>query len=188
MRIQLSFVLLPTLMLFPFAPLSGCTDDKKESQPIVECLEASPQGCIETDCDPGFTCVIPDDGCVPLDCACDTLIGEWACALECGGGVCLPEDNTCEADADCEFGVQWCEDGECGDCDNSGMVCDIDCGEGYELEERHGCFPCNCVPITECRADEDCDGDDICQAGEMCFFWCEAGDPTCCYGNTCVAP
>ncbi len=239
-----TFVFLIGWMVFvPHGFLFGCSAEEVEPSPLVECLAASPQGCYETDCDPGYECRIPQEECIPLDCFCDTRIGEWHCAMECGGGVCvpeeeacegenpagcavngcddglycevnagcapsacecvdgewdcapdclggvcLPEDNTCGTDNDCAPGVQWCEQGECVECDNSGLVCDIDCGEGYELEARNGCFPCNCVPVNECRSDDDCEGDDVCQAGDMCFFWCEAGDPTCCYGNTCVAP
>lgn len=38
---------------------------------------------------------------------------------------------------------------------------------------------------TECRSDADCGEGLTCVPGELCFDWCEVGDPACCEGNVC---
>jgi hypothetical protein len=104
----------------------------------------------------------------------------------------LPDaDGPCERDTDCAAGLQWCEDGVCVDCDNSGLFCDLACESGYEPYERNGCHPCDCAPVNECVADADCPGigggTAQCYAGHQCWYGCE-DDPSCCRGNWCDAP
>jgi len=94
---------------------------------------------------------------------------------------------SCSTDQDCTNSAQWCEQGICIDCDNSGMSCDLGCFDGWDLYQRNGCLPCACAPINECIKDSDCGPDMKCYAGEFCWDWCEADDPSCCYGNTCSA-
>ena len=95
-----------------------------------------------------------------------------------GGGT------ACDTDADCTAGEEWCVGGECVECDNGGLVCDIACAFGWETYERNGCFPCACAPTNQCTSDGDCDGG-TCYAGAFCWDWCPAGEPSCCFGNVC---
>lgn len=92
----------------------------------------------------------------------------------------------CTSDDDCTHGEAWCQNGECVPCDNSAMVCDIACPQGYDLTERNGCTPCQCVLVNACTSDAECDAG-VCVAGPICLPWCDWKDPTCCYGNTCEA-
>lgn len=39
--------------------------------------------------------------------------------------------------------------------------------------------------LTECTSDAHCGEGQSCIPGELCFTWCEVGDPSCCTGNTC---
>ncbi|RLB46960.1 MAG: hypothetical protein DRJ42_26510 [Deltaproteobacteria bacterium] len=94
----------------------------------------------------------------------------------------------CSSDTDCTAGSEWCVGGECVACDNSGSVCDLACGLGWEFYERNGCTPCACAPTNQCTADSGCLGAGKCYAGEFCWDWCPAGDPSCCFGNFCEAP
>jgi hypothetical protein len=93
----------------------------------------------------------------------------------------------CNTDADCTSGAEWCVGGACVPCDNSGLVCDIFCANGWMTYERNGCFPCECAPTNECASDGDCGMGATCYAGAFCWDWCPPGDPTCCYGNFCSA-
>ncbi len=166
----------------------ACDDDCGGGICVEEiiCEDPNPAGCLEDeDCPLGESCYYNSEICLSSGCVC-TPGGEWACDDDCGGGICLRPEQGCQTDADCEAGAEWCEAEGCVPCDNSGEICDLGCSEGFELAERNGCHPCECVPITECRADADCDEGLRCQAGDICFFWCEAGDPSCCQGNHCV--
>jgi hypothetical protein len=103
-----------------------------------------------------------------------------------------PDSGTpCTRDSDCLAGEQWCADGSCVACDNSGLTCDIECEVGTALYERNGCHPCECGRINECATDADCpavgDAAGHCYAGKHCWGGCDAGDPTCCLGNFCDA-
>ena len=96
----------------------------------------------------------------------------------------------CATDSDCVSGEQWCVGGSCVPCDNGGLVCDIFCIEGWTTYERNGCFPCECAPINDCVTNANCPGpiegiEVKCYAGNFCWDWCPAGDPSCCFGNTC---
>ncbi len=143
------------------------------------CRCVEPNACVaDAECDEGEICQ-PGDLCLDW-----CLAGDPAC---CYGNQCVPGGgDLCTSDADCTAGAEWCEAGRCVQCDNSGLACFLACVEGEELAERNGCFPCECVPITECKSDADCADDAVCLAGDLCLFYCPAGDPTCCYGNTCV--
>lgn len=95
----------------------------------------------------------------------------------------------CTTDLDCEAGSQWCgEGGFCEPCDNSGLTCELACGEGMEMYERNGCHPCDCAPVNDCTSDEDCpdteDGAGHCYPGEVCMGGCGVA---CCHGNVCAA-
>lgn len=103
-----------------------------------------------------------------------------------GGG----QGGACATDADCLAGSAWCVGGACVPCDNSGPACDIACVEGWTPYERNGCLPCACAPINDCVTDEGCpgpvEGPPVqCYAGNFCWDWCPAGDPSCCLGNVC---
>lgn len=126
-----------------------------------------------TPCDPDDpSCVLPG-----TTMACneqgECVIGDVLCV----GG--------CTRDEDCAFGAQWCVGGECVACDNSGQLCDIDCGFGWGTYERNGCFPCDCAPRNECESDAECGAGGHCYAGAFCWDYCAEGDPSCCLGNLC---
>jgi hypothetical protein len=91
----------------------------------------------------------------------------------------------CSTDADCIAGEQWCVGGACVACDNSGLACDILCIMGWTTYERNGCYPCACAPMNQCTSDAACGAGEECYAGQFCWDWCPAGEPSCCYGNTC---
>lgn len=109
-----------------------------------------------------------------------------------GGEVVPPPDagGPCTRDTECRVGEQWCEDGTCVDCDNSGLACRLACDEGWELYVRNGCHPCECAPVNACTADADCapvgDVPGHCYSGWFCPFGCE-DDASCCHGNWCDA-
>lgn len=167
----------------------GCTRDCAPGlcrETESACDTPNPAGCVSTGCDEGWECRTSDTPCIPSTCFCDEETGEWGCTEDCGGGICVPEStSSCATDADCAAGAQWCEDGACVDCDNSGFVCDLACGEGEELQVRNGCYPCACVPINECVDDDGCEPWQACEAGDECLSWCPEGEPSCCYGNRC---
>lgn len=143
----------------------------------------------DSECDTGNVC--RPATCVPSTCSCDETTGTWGCTADCGMGMstCIPEGSlpTCTSDADCTEGSEWCEDGECVACDNTGQLCDLACVEGSSMVTRNGCTPCACQPDNACTSDADCDSanGELCAPGDVCLTWCEAGDPSCCYGNTC---
>jgi len=97
----------------------------------------------------------------------------------------------CASDDECAYAVEWCVGGMCVPCDKGGEVCDISCTQGWAMYERHGCTPCDCAPTNPCVSDEECPqvtaGPSKCYAGNHCWDWCPAGDPSCCYGNQCAA-
>jgi hypothetical protein len=103
-------------------------------------------------------------------------------------GTCGPAPvlcSGCATDADCVFGLEWCVDGACGPCDDSGKLCDILCEDGWSTYTRNGCSPCACAPTNDCTNDSECGQDAWCYAGEFCWDWCPPGEPGCCYGNIC---
>jgi hypothetical protein len=97
-----------------------------------------------------------------------------------GGGSCMRDD-------DCVFGAEWCVDGTCVACDNTGTACDLACGLGWDFPTRHGCTPCRCAPSNACTLDADCGSGLVCIAGAWCWEGClPTGDPRCCQGNVCA--
>ena len=91
----------------------------------------------------------------------------------------------CATDADCQSGAEWCVEGACQPCDNSGLVCDLACSYGWVFYERNGCHPCECAPANQCTSDADCGSGRKCYAGAFCWDWCPPDDPSCCFGNIC---
>jgi hypothetical protein len=128
--------------------------------------------------------------CDPADPSCIEADVESYCDAS---GACLPGvpmcGDPCSNDADCGYGVEWCVQGACVPCNNSGAACDIACGDGWAPYERNGCDACACAPVNECIMDGHCPAPSgalpACYAGAFCWDWCPPGDPTCCYGNTC---
>ncbi len=164
---------------------SCCVGTHCEAWPTA-CAGENPQGCIDVGCPQGETCVPNSGVCIPRRCVCDEASGQWQCSEDCDGGLCVPQAG-CRTDDGCLYGAEWCQNGQCVPCDRSGEVCDIDCGDGYVLAERHGCTPCQCVPANECLADGDCRFPlNVCVAGPACYPWCSPDDPTCCFGNRCM--
>jgi hypothetical protein len=129
--------------------------------------------------------------CDPADPSCAAPESEHYCD---GDGRCAARVPTCGGacsnDADCGYGVEWCVGGACVACDDSGDACGLACSDGWDLYERNGCRACACAPINECIMDGDCpkpaDGTPECYAGSLCWDWCPPGEPSCCYGNTCL--
>lgn len=161
-----------------------------EGDVVGACEGPNPQGCIANGCPSGETCQVLPNDCQSSGCTCDESTGTWNCLADCNGGTCVaPTGGACTTDADCQFGLQWCVQGTCQECDNSGLLCKIGCAEGTELPERNGCFPCECTLANACESDNDCDQDgaNTCVAGPVCLPWCAFDDPSCCYGNTCQA-
>jgi hypothetical protein len=120
-------------------------------------------------------------GCIGADC--DQLFGsEEDC--EAAFDACIGA--TCRGDGDCIEGEEWCLDGHCRPCDNSGRFCRIACPEGWSVYTRHGCNPCECAPPNECANDRECPDGRVCYPGAFC--WCSPAEPGCCMGNVCSMP
>jgi hypothetical protein len=156
-------------------------------RPITQWCEGPvPAGCVQTGCAPTEVCDQGTGGCLPSSCSCDFASGSWVCTDDCGGGICRPaQGDECDGDSDCSWGTNWCEEGACVECDNSGLICDRACPPGTHMPTRNGCFPCECVPNNECLSDRDCRDGLRCVPGDVCADWCAVGDPACCSGNTC---
>lgn len=130
--------------------------------------------------------------CEPGDPACAAELVEAYCDASgaCSPGVPICGD-TCSNDADCGYGVEWCDEGRCVPCDSgaSSGACDLACPPGQALYKRNGCSPCACAPVSDCIMDGDCPAPPgsipACYAGAFCWGWCPPGEPSCCYGNTC---
>lgn len=94
----------------------------------------------------------------------------------------------CAQDVECGPG-NWCvPGGECVPCPPPEEC--SPCPDGLEHLVRNGCPTCRCVPISQCRVDEDC-GEPMlarCVPGLACA--CE--DPSCCTSTCapfdCLAP
>lgn len=152
-----------------FVTINGCTPCVCEA--VDECETAK-------DCEAGYECA-------PGYCGKDCDPGEPGC---CVGATCQPEGGggSCTKDVECAFGAEWCQDGSCEPCDNSGLLCFIACGEGFTINQRNGCTPCQCTLANECTSNVEC-GAGTCVAGPICYPWCDYDDPSCCFGNTCEA-
>jgi len=85
----------------------------------------------------------------------------------------------CSADSDCST-KELCENYQCRSCPTN------PCPEAWRLVLRNDCPVC--VPPSECEAAGDpiC-GQLSCVPGQSCLPGCNA-DPSCCFGNRCVAP
>lgn len=167
-------------------PESGCLDNTA-CKPDDFCFLG--QGCGKGE--PGI-CQDRPEICDDIDqpvCGCDGQTYGNECEAQAAGintahpGECgMPP---CTTDADCTQGKQWCEQGICVACDNSGLLCDLACPFQWDFIERNGCYPCACAPSNECTADAQCSGGQKCYAGQYCWSWCPPGDPSCCLGNIC---
>jgi hypothetical protein len=95
----------------------------------------------------------------------------------------------CRTDDACPAGEQWCTDGFCESCDNSGLFCDLACPPGQTFAQRNGCVQCRCVPESTCSitcliADPVCGRDGVtytCGAAEA-----ECNGTTVAYQGACV--
>lgn len=56
----------------------------------LACEGPNPQGCVTTGCGPGFSCMQTSGVCVSSSCSCQD--GTWICTKDCGGGVCVPNN------------------------------------------------------------------------------------------------
>ena len=84
----------------------------------------------------------------------------------------------CTTDADCRYGAEWCEDGACVACDNSGVFCDLYCKNGM-IDRRNGCQPCICRrDYVPCLSDEACGDGQICDRSE-CLSCCPGSTGAC---------
>jgi hypothetical protein len=150
----------------PDCPNSTCQTDEGCQYGSTWCEDGTCQPCdnsglfCDLACPFGFE---ERNGCTPCRCA---------------------RSNGCLSDADCQYGEQWCVDGECSACDNSGLYCDMYCEFGYV--ERNGCTPCQCAePENTCETDGDCEyGAEWCTDGECtecdnsglrCYLYCRNG-------------
>ena len=169
----------------------GDTSGGDTSDVTLGCVDPDPSAtCLDgMDCADGLECAPAD--CVPSSCECDPTTGAWGCTRDCltGASTCQqPIGAGCASDAECTPGQQWCEDGQCEACDNSGQLCRISCPEGWGLHTRNECSPCECAPINECASDVDCRMGQECIPGDICLNYCGIDDPSCCYGNACQDP
>jgi hypothetical protein len=114
-----------------------------------------------------------------LSCCPGAAPGDPCIALCCG--YCRPlEPSECVDHTDCASGREWCVDGECVPCDNSGLYCDLYCEFGF-IDPINGCQPCECnPPYRPCIHDEDC-GAGTCDHSE-CLSCCPGSAP----GTACV--
>jgi len=84
----------------------------------------------------------------------------------------------CTTDADCRYGAEWCEDGACVACDNSGVFCDLYCKNDM-IARRNGCQPCICRrDYVPCLSDEACGDGQICDRSE-CLSCCPGSTGAC---------
>lgn len=154
---------------------AGCSDDSSTGSPDAAGADAARLDAAQPDA--AAVDGAPVDGSPQPDGAAPDGGGQQD-----GGG------GTCATDTDCTAGSLWCVGGTCVPCDNTGLICDLACGNGWQLYVRNGCHPCECAPLNACTSDGDCGGNDKCYAGAFCWDWCPADDPSCCFGNICTNP
>lgn len=131
---------------------ADCNTEAGEVCDLSECLSCCP--------DAG-----PDEPCILLCCG--------RCTAGSGG------EPACQGHEDCVFGAEWCLDGTCVPCDNTGLTCGIRCPL---VEPINGCQPCQCdVPYVPCQSDADCQGG-RCDRSE-CRSCCPDAPP----GSACIA-
>ncbi|MFT5432142.1 MAG: hypothetical protein ACI9OJ_002840 [Myxococcota bacterium] len=156
------------------------------------CAGLPSTGCSQdSQCPEDGTCVL-NGGCNASTYSCDPVTGETICTCE--------GEWACPCDADCDGADtpgKWFESG--GVCvaaaDEGSCWTDDDCGEGAACGDVRVC-PCGALCIigttpgtcqekeNECTSDSDCPSKN-CIPGELCLDVCAAGDPSCCFGNTC---
>jgi hypothetical protein len=188
--------------------IGGCEcegHDCDALHPSLNACEAAHDGCTPCEgmdvqevgsCEPvrgyywdGEACVLLS-GCSCEGDDCDRVYGSME-TCEAAYRTCLEgSPHVCRSDGDCEEGAEWCVDGECVPCDNTGTVCLIACRQGWSVYSRNGCTPCECAPINVCDRDADCaehPQGEVCVPGAFCTDWCAEGDPSCCFGNVCAS-
>jgi len=133
--------------------------------------------CTDDDCDPATGCVY-----TPADCGdevCDPVTGD---CVECVAAADCADDDACTTDAcvdnACVYTDVVCDDGDLcttDTCDAAAgcVFTPVVCPAGQECDATTG----DCVPVTECDDDTDCDD----------LLWC-TGEETCDLATgTCVA-
>ncbi len=153
----------------------------------------SDEGCADKGCLPGMVCDLSGEfGCVPSECGCDPMTGDYFCTDDCGGGVCVPMGMECPdimCDLECEFGFEVDEAG-CPICscleegpDTCGCENDADC-----VKVVPGCCPCEMGGIEVAVAVACLDSVDMCDVvGDiMCpaMYACTDAKPAC-MGGMC---
>jgi hypothetical protein len=188
--------------------LSGCDCEGRDCDalhPSLEACKAAHDACAPCEamdvqevgsCEPVRGYFFDGEACVLLSgCACegddcDRVYGSME-TCEAAYRACLEgSPHGCRTDGDCEEGAEWCVDGECVPCDDTGTACDIGCSQGWDLYSRNGCTACECAPINVCDGSADCAGSpqgEVCVPGRFCTDWCPEGDPSCCFGNVCAS-
>lgn len=162
------------------------------------CEGPNPQGCAETGCPDGESCM-PTGRCIASACACDD--GEWACSEDCEGGACVPDvecgplpeldrcDDGCEPGSEC-VADRDCAAGDC-DCVGGGWRCPEACYATCRDAE-----PLCAEPNPQGCVATGCPEGQVCQVGEACVpTACECGadgvwacSPDCGGGQCMAAP
>ncbi len=151
--------------------LSSCCTSHGPFAPAGETCPASPPAGNEP-CSGSLRCEYGAETC------CGQTHPSYVCECNRGGGFfCYPTDACllpscpCVTDVDCAWGAEWCEGGWCTPCDNSGLVCNLFCSNGF-VAPRNGCQPCECAPATctwvgsgGCGCGSSCPAGSVCEAG-----------------------
>jgi hypothetical protein len=132
----------------------GCTDDCGligKCIPDGPCAGPNPQGCVQTGCPTGLTCVQLSGVCVSSSCTCDASTASWVCDPDCGGGACLPDTSSKACGG---LGGVQCPPDEY--CDYPTGGCGFDDGQGTCLPRPTNCTDpctgiCGCDGVAYCN-------------------------------------
>lgn len=163
--------------------LSCCPDAPPGSACIAACCgvcrdsTSNYQPCFDdAACDAGEVCDLGEC----LSCCPDAPPGSDCIGACCGQCVEQPT-KTCVSDTDCTAGAEWCIDGLCLPCDNSGLYCDLYCANGM-VAPRNECQPCICLPdYVPCLDDAQCGPEGVCNTA-VCLSCCPGAPP----GTACI--
>lgn len=98
---------------------------------------------------------------------------------------CSPNCRGCMTDAECGFGVGWCEGTACVACPDPGAC--PPCSDGQVPLVRNGCPSCQCAPPSECDGGPGaCGPVEVCYPGMVCATGCDPNQSDCC-ANVCAA-
>ena len=168
-----------------------CVPTVPDCEPL-DCEGPNPAGCTNNDdCEPGEVCVQDPDVCLPSTCGCDEELGEWICTDDCGGGVCVldedepgcegPNPAGCTSDSQCDEGEVCVQDPDvclpsiCAcDEDSGAWMCTADCMGGVCIPEEGEDPICDGPNPAGCQENADCDD------GEVCI-----DDPDVCIPSVC---